>query len=237
MIGDYLSKPLQGKLFKKFKDLIMGNAVVPPPKMVAGRSVLKAQFFQCVNTDSTAEAKDEPQRCGSSIPTKEEAKDGPQRRGQRVWSSIPDDVIDSDDVSADDARILKIQRVPSDDRVSSDVRSILKYATAKYEPTLARLTKYDVTVGKKVSMIDLNRVFSSLSSSQPAQPIQDVAILNNGSPIKTKRGFTCMNLRSSKQCAILKEFRRDRCDLSELSEKKTARSTHAVDCGLSACHG
>ena len=45
MIGDYLSKPLQGKLFKKFKDLIMGNAVVPPPKMVAGRSVLEAQFF------------------------------------------------------------------------------------------------------------------------------------------------------------------------------------------------
>jgi len=209
--------------------------------------VLATQFFQCVKRESTEKAKEEPQRCGSSNPTKEEAKDEPQRCG----SSNPDDVIDPDDADdaripddADDARISKIQRVPSDvlgvrndDRVSSDVRSILKYATAKYVPTLARLTKYAVTVGEKVSMTDLNGVFSSLSSSQPAQPIQDVAILNNGSPIKTKRGFTCMNLRSSNQCAILKEIRRDRCDLSDLSEKSPARSTHAVDCGLSACHG
>ena len=156
--------------------------------------MLATQFFQCVKRESTAEAKEEPQRCGSSIPTKEKAKEEPQRCGKRVWSSIPDDVIDSDDVSADDARISKIQRVPSDDRVSSDVRSILKYATAKYEPTLARLTKYDLTVGEKMCLSDLNRVFSGLSSSQPAQPIQDVAILNNGSSIKTKRGFTCRNL-------------------------------------------
>ena len=178
MIGDYLSKPFQGKLFKKFKDLIMGNAVVPPPKMVDGRSVLEAQFFQCVKRDLTEKAKDEPQtcgssnpepqRCGSSIPTKEEAKEV----RQRVWSLNPDDVIDPDDVripdDADDAQILsdaRIPRVSSDDRVSSDVRSILKYATAKYEATLARLTEYAVTVGEKLSMPDLNRVSASLSSS------------------------------------------------------------------------
>jgi hypothetical protein len=40
MIGDYMSKPLQGKLFKNFKDLIMGNKLVSSPKMVDDRSVL-----------------------------------------------------------------------------------------------------------------------------------------------------------------------------------------------------
>jgi hypothetical protein len=30
MIGDFMSKPLQGKLFKKFWDLIMGYSFVPP---------------------------------------------------------------------------------------------------------------------------------------------------------------------------------------------------------------
>jgi hypothetical protein len=30
MIGDYMSKPLQGQLFKKFRDLIMGDTFVPP---------------------------------------------------------------------------------------------------------------------------------------------------------------------------------------------------------------
>lgn len=40
MIGDYMSKPLQGKLFVKFKSLTMGSEMVPPVKVKAGRSVL-----------------------------------------------------------------------------------------------------------------------------------------------------------------------------------------------------
>jgi hypothetical protein len=42
MIGDYMSKPLQGTLFKNFRDLIMGNKLVLSPKMVDDRSVLNA---------------------------------------------------------------------------------------------------------------------------------------------------------------------------------------------------
>ena len=40
MIGDFMSKPLQGKLFKDFKTLIMGNKCVSSPKMQDDRSVL-----------------------------------------------------------------------------------------------------------------------------------------------------------------------------------------------------
>lgn len=38
IIGDYMSKPLQGKLFVKFKSQIMGSEVVPPVNVKAGRS-------------------------------------------------------------------------------------------------------------------------------------------------------------------------------------------------------
>jgi hypothetical protein len=42
MIADFMSKPLQGKLFKKFKDLIMGvNSYESPACRVSGRSVLE----------------------------------------------------------------------------------------------------------------------------------------------------------------------------------------------------
>jgi hypothetical protein len=42
MIADFMSKPLQGKLFKKFKDLIMGvNSSESPACRVSGRSVLE----------------------------------------------------------------------------------------------------------------------------------------------------------------------------------------------------
>jgi hypothetical protein len=40
MIGDFMSKPLQGKLFKKFRNLIMGNCVVHQPDAGDKRSVL-----------------------------------------------------------------------------------------------------------------------------------------------------------------------------------------------------
>ena len=39
MIGDYMSTPGQGKLFKKFRDLIMGYSLVPPDRC-DDRSVL-----------------------------------------------------------------------------------------------------------------------------------------------------------------------------------------------------
>jgi hypothetical protein len=39
LIGDFMSKPLQGKLFKKFRDLIMGYSLVPPDRR-DDRSVL-----------------------------------------------------------------------------------------------------------------------------------------------------------------------------------------------------
>jgi hypothetical protein len=202
----------------------MGNVMVPPPKMVDGRSVLEAQFFQYGSvkrdlTEKEKEKEDLPEKA------KEDLRRDWSSSPRRVWSSSPTSSVPSD------------ARVSSDDRVSSDVRSIAKYATAKYGSTLARLTKYAVTVGEKMSMPDLNRVFESLSSSQLAKPIQDTANLKNGSSIKTKRGSTWRNLRSSSQCAILKEFRRDRCDFSEFSEKALACSTHAADCGLSASTG
>ena len=41
MIGDFMSKPLQGKLFKDFKTLIMGNTCVSSPKVKDDRSVLE----------------------------------------------------------------------------------------------------------------------------------------------------------------------------------------------------
>ena len=53
MIGDYMSKPLQGKLFLKLKDQIMGSEVVPPVNVKAGRSVLED-----VQTDSVVRSKD-----------------------------------------------------------------------------------------------------------------------------------------------------------------------------------
>jgi hypothetical protein len=53
MIGDYMSKPLQGKLFVKFKSQIMGSEVVPPVNVKAGRSVLED-----VQTDSVVDSKD-----------------------------------------------------------------------------------------------------------------------------------------------------------------------------------
>jgi hypothetical protein len=40
MFGDYMSKPLQGKLFVKFKSLIVGSEVVLPLNVKASRSVL-----------------------------------------------------------------------------------------------------------------------------------------------------------------------------------------------------
>ena len=69
MIGDYMSKPLQGKLFQKLKDQIMGSKVVPPVNVKAGRSVLED-----VQTDSVVDSKDpryseswirNPERSGS----------------------------------------------------------------------------------------------------------------------------------------------------------------------------
>ena len=114
-----------------------------------------------------------------------------------------------------------------------------KYRTTKYGPTVECPAKYDVTVNDACANMCksiLVVVRRSLSSSQLPQQIhwQDLANLNNGSSIKTKRGSTWRNLRSSNQCAILKEFRRDRCDFSE---KALACSTHAADCGLSASSG
>jgi hypothetical protein len=54
MIGDYMSKPLQRKLFKNFKDLIMGNKLLLSPKMVDGRSVLNVYHFRIKkNTQNT----------------------------------------------------------------------------------------------------------------------------------------------------------------------------------------
>ena len=45
MIGDFMSKPLQGKLFKKFKDLIMGCKNVSSSKVVDDRSVLHGSIL------------------------------------------------------------------------------------------------------------------------------------------------------------------------------------------------
>jgi hypothetical protein len=49
MIGDYMSKPLQGQLFKKFKDLIMGSKLVSSPKLVDDRSVLNVLHMKTKN--------------------------------------------------------------------------------------------------------------------------------------------------------------------------------------------
>jgi hypothetical protein len=46
MIADYMTKPLQGKQFKKFKDDIMGISSVPPASSESGRSVLDLRNLQ-----------------------------------------------------------------------------------------------------------------------------------------------------------------------------------------------
>jgi hypothetical protein len=60
MIADFMSKPLQGKLFKKFKDLIMGvKSSESPACRGSGRSVLeyKLKYGQTDDLSPTHDSK------------------------------------------------------------------------------------------------------------------------------------------------------------------------------------
>jgi hypothetical protein len=57
MIGDFMSKPLQGKLFQKFKNLIMGQKCVSTPTVVVDRSVLEDSKDSRARSSRTKDSK------------------------------------------------------------------------------------------------------------------------------------------------------------------------------------
>ena len=56
MIADFMTKPLQGALFRKFRDIVMGADVIKPDidvrKKKSGNNVGKAKFRPAQTTKS-----------------------------------------------------------------------------------------------------------------------------------------------------------------------------------------
>ena len=86
MIGDFATKPLQGALFKKFRDLIMGVAPIS-----SARAEIQKIVKDAFSNNGLAPQKEVPQECvGENTKTTKETKTRNHLSGSRAKGKSPE---------------------------------------------------------------------------------------------------------------------------------------------------